>query len=199
MYYSLTNTIHGVVNFTLPMILISSIIIISIRITYLIKNKKHFTLYKELLALTFIIYILCLFQIVTYQDVVSWSTNNFIPFKEILRYKIGSRLFIKNVLGNMLMFLPFGFFVSLIIKPKKVYIVVFLTVIASVSIECVQMYIGRVFDVDDILLNVCGGTLGYFSYYVLNKIAASLPSFCKSEWFLNIISIILLIGCLTLV
>ena len=30
-----------------------------------------------------------------------------IPFKEMFRYNIGSRLFVKNVLGNMLMFLPY--------------------------------------------------------------------------------------------
>ena len=35
----------------------------------------------------------------------------------------------------------------------------FLTIIASVSIEIVQMSIGRVFDVDDILLNTVGGDI----------------------------------------
>ncbi len=195
---SLSKTIHGVVNFTWPMVLISSIIIISLRITYLIEKHEKFVLYKELFALSFIIYILCLFQVVTYQDVVSWSRNNFIPFREILRYEFGSRLFIKNVLGNMLMFLPFGLFTSIIIKPKKFNVILFLVLIASVSIECVQMSIGRVFDVDDIILNVAGGMIGYLLYVVFVKIVDSLPEFLKSELVLNIISIFLLMGCLTL-
>ena len=75
-----TKTIQGVIDMTWPMLLISVVVVVSLRITYLIKNREHFTLYQELLALSFIIYILCLFQIVTFQDTVSWSSNNFIPF-----------------------------------------------------------------------------------------------------------------------
>lgn len=195
----LSNTLKGVVDFTWPMIIISVVIIISLRITYLIKNKERFVLYKELLALSFIIYILCLFQVVTFQDTVSWSTNNFIPFREIFRYSIGSRLFFKNVLGNMILFLPFGFFCSYYLEVKKAYIPIFLTLIASVSIECVQMMIGRVFDIDDIILNVCGGLLGYTMYYLIVKIGNSFPRVFQSEWFLNLLSIILLIGCFTLI
>ena len=108
MFEPLTRTIQGVVNSTWPMILISSIILISLRVGYIFKykNEKRFVFYEELLMLSFVIYIMCLFQVVTFQDDVSWSTNNFIPFQEILRYNIGSRLFLKNVLGNMLLFLP---------------------------------------------------------------------------------------------
>ena len=53
-----------------------------------------------MLALSFIIYILCLFQVVTFQDDTSWASNDFIPFKEILRYNITSRLFLKNVIAR---------------------------------------------------------------------------------------------------
>lgn len=195
----LSTTLKGVVHFTWPMIIISIVIIISLRVTYLIKNKVRFVLYKELLALSFIIYILCLFQVVTFQDTVSWSTNNFIPFREILRYNIGSRLFIKNILGNMLLFLPFGFFVSYYLEIKKPYIPLLLTLIASTAIECVQMAIGRVFDIDDIFLNILGGLLGYVMYYILFKIGNSVPKVFHSEWFLNILSILLLFGCMLLI
>ena len=86
-----------------PTILICSVIAITMRITYIFKNKKEFIFYKELLSFTFLIYVLCLFYVVTFQD-VGWSSSNFIPFKEMFRYNIGSRLFIKNVLGNIIMF-----------------------------------------------------------------------------------------------
>lgn len=194
----LTNTIYGVVNFTWPMIIICVVVLVSLRVSYLIKNRNSFILYKELLALSFVIYIMCLFQVVTFQDDTSWATNNFIPFREILRYNIGSRLFFKNVLGNMVMFMPYGFFVSYILNNKKGYLTIFLTVVASVSIEVVQMMIGRVFDVDDIILNVIGGFLGYFIYYILNRIGDKVPVVFKSNWFLNGISIIILIGIIVL-
>lgn len=190
----LTNTIHGVFDFTWPMVLISVVILVSFRVCYLIKNRQPLILYKELLMLSFIIYILCLFQIVTFQDDVSWSSNNFIPFQEILRYNIGSRLFIKNVVGNMLLFLPFGFFISYYLKSEKSYLTLVLTVIASFSIEVVQMLIGRVFDVDDILLNILGGYFGYLFYSILKHLSQKLPSFCRSVWFLNILSIFILVG-----
>ena len=108
----ISSTLQGVISFTWPMIIISVIIMVSFRICYLIKSKQPLVIHKELSMLIFGIYILCLFQVVTFQDDTSWATNNFIPFKEIMRYNITSRLFFKNVLGNMIMFLPFGFFVS---------------------------------------------------------------------------------------
>lgn len=195
----MTKTIQSVINMAWPMVLISIVIIVSLRITYLIKNKKKFVLYKELLMLSFIIYILCLFQIVTFQDDVSWSTNNFIPFQEMFRYSIGSRLFIKNVLGNITLFLPFGLFTSYYLDIKKPYLIFLLTLIASISIESVQLMIGRVFDVDDIILNLVGGILGFYILVLLRKIGNSLPKFMTSELFLNIISAIILIGVITLI
>lgn len=195
----MTKTIQSVINMAWPMVLISVVIVVSLRITYLLKNHQKFILYKELLMLSFIIYILCLFQIVTFQDDVSWSTNNFIPFKEMFRYEFGSRLFIKNVIGNITLFLPFGLFTSYYLDIKKPYLIFLLTLIASISIESVQMLIGRVFDIDDILLNLVGGIIGFYIFALLRKIGDSLPKFMKSEMFLNIISAIILIGVITLI
>ena len=186
--------IHGVVDFTWPMVIISCIIIISLRISYLIKNKERFVLYKELLMLGFIIYSMCLFQIVTFQDEVSWSTNNFIPFREILRYNIGSRLFIKNVLGNMLLFLPFGFFTSYLLDNKRPLLTVVLTLIASLSIEGVQLMIGRVFEVDDIILNVLGGTFGFYLYNILDRLGKKSPKLLGNEYFLDVLAIFAVAG-----
>ena len=194
-----TKTIQGVIDMTWPMLLISVVVVVSLRITYLIKNRKHFTLYQELLALSFIIYILCLFQIVTFQDTVSWSSNNFIPFREIFRYHIGSRLFLKNVLGNVLLFMPFGFFSSYYLKFKKPWVILGLTLVTSFSIEVIQMSIGRVFDVDDILLNIVGGYFGYLIYSVISRIGNRAPDFFKNEIFLDAVSIIILVGVIALI
>lgn len=196
--HSLSNTIQGVINYTWPMLLISVVIIVSFRVAYLIKNREKFVLYKELIALSFIIYILCLFQVVTFQDNVTWSGNNFIPFREILRYNIGSRLFFKNVIGNMIMFAPYGLFISFYLKNEKPWLTLILTLIASFSIEVVQMVIGRVFDIDDILLNLLGGFLGYGLYYLGCKAWDKLPKVFKEEVFLNILSIFILLGIITL-
>ena len=101
-----------------PTILISSVIAISMRLVYLIKNKQKIVFYRELLALIFIIYVLCLFYVVTFQD-VGWSSSNFIPFKEMFRYNFGSNLFIKNVLGNIILFFAIWFLRFLLFRFKK--------------------------------------------------------------------------------
>lgn len=169
-----------------PMIVIMTVILSSVRITSIIKNKEKFILYDELLKLGFLIYIISLFYVVTFQD-VSWSTSNFIPFKEMFRYRLFSSMFFKNVIGNMIMFMPYGFFISYILKLDKKKIVFILSILVSLTIETTQLVIGRVFDVDDIILNVLGGLIGYFIYRLITKIQSHLPSFLKNNCFYNII------------
>lgn len=179
--------------FSWPMIFISVIIAITLRIAYLVQHKEKFILHKELFKLFFIIYILCLFHAVTFQD-VSWSTANYIPFKEIFRYDIGSSLFYKNILGNMLLFLPYGFFIGMYVKIDKPLLVVALSAVASLAIEVTQLVIGRVFDVDDIILNIIGAVVGLLIYKLLVKIRDKIPNVLKKDWVLNILSILLVGG-----
>ncbi|MBR3661357.1 MAG: VanZ family protein [Bacilli bacterium] len=153
---------------TWPIIAITVIALISLRITYVIKYKKKFIVYEELLSLIFVIYILMFFQIVTYQDVISYG-NNFIPFKELTRYTFGSSLFYKNIIGNILLFMPYGFFASYYLRLERndKWLALGLVFLVSSSIECVQLLIGRCFDVDDILLNLVGGMVGFYIYRIL--------------------------------
>lgn len=190
----MSSIVSSVLSSTWPMILVSVVVVSSLRLSYLIKNHIHFTFYKEFFVLVALIYVLELFQIVTSGDVVSWSTNNLVPFKEIFRYKIGSRLFVKNVIGNIVLFIPYGFFIGFYLKEEKARFILVLTFIVSLTIECVQMSIGRVFDVDDIMLNTLGGFLGAKIYIVLNKVASKIPPFFKSELFLNLVAILFLVG-----
>ena len=148
---NLADDLLFVMRSTWPIVAITVVAIVSLRITYIVKNKVSFILYEELLTLIFIVYILMFFQVVTYQDVISYG-NNFIPFKELTRYTIGSKLFFKNVVGNILLFMPYGFFASYYLKLNKKHHAFFLVLIVSLAIECVQLAIGRCFDVDDILL-----------------------------------------------
>lgn len=175
-----------------PMILIFTVILSSIRITHLIIKKEKFVLYKELTYLLFVIYLLSLFYIVTFQD-DNYGTSNLIPFKEIFRYDINSKLFIKNIIGNILLFMPFGLFVMAYIDYNRIYPAVILTFISSLSIEIVQNIIGRVFDVDDIILNVLGGTIGAVIYIILDKLRDRLPKALNKAWFMNLVIIVLLL------
>lgn len=180
-----------------PMIIIFTVFIVTIRLAYLIANKVQFKLYRELFMLSFALYSMILFYVVTFQD-ANYGTNNFIPFKEIMRYEIGSSYFVHNVLGNIIMFIPFGFFVSYIVKSKKPYYIFIVTLMSSIAIEGTQLLIGRTFDVDDILLNIFGGFLGYLIYLILQLIYDKLPGVLKKTWFKNILLILIIIGIIVL-
>lgn len=188
----LQETILNIFENSWPMIFIFSMIVISMRITDIVKNDRKVIFYKEILGLLFIVYILCLFHVVTFQD-VTWSSSNFIPFKEMLRYRFASSLFFRNVLGNMLMFIPFGFFVSYFLKLKKPYSILLLSLLISSTIETTQLLIGRVFDVDDIILNVVGGVVGFAVYKLFSILKEHLPAFLKKDMIYNIIMLILLL------
>ena len=186
------NSIVSIFEEVWPMLLICSIIAVQLRAVYLYKNKKPLILYKELLYLISIIYIMCLFYVVTFQD-VSWSTSNFTLFKEMFRYEFGTKLFFHNVIGNMLMFIPFGFLISYFLKLEKPYSIIILSFITSVTIEVTQLLIGRVFDIDDIILNVIGGLIGFLLFYILGKIEKHLPNWLKKGWIYSIIMVILIV------
>ena len=175
-----------------PMLVIFIIVVTTIRIIYLIEKKEKFVFYKEFFTLLFQIYILLLFGMVTNTDVQSVS-NNFMPFREILRYTVGSKYFMWNVVGNILIFVPFGYIVSHMIDSKKVGKPLIATFISSLTIELVQLFIGRCFDIDDIILNCIGGVIGYFLYIGLTAIKSHLPSFLQKDVVYNIFTILLIL------
>ena len=184
--------ITGVLPDVWPVIIIITVIACSLRIAYIINNNVKICFYKELFMLIFILYVMCLFEVVTLQD-VNYGLSNLIPFHEIFRYKLGSRLFIKNILGNILLFLPYGYFATSYINNKKIWPTALLTLIISFTIEIVQYYIGRTFDIDDVILNTCGGMLGFFLYKFTDTISGYLPKIFKTDGFINFVVIVILI------
>ena len=173
---------------TLAILIIAAII----RISYLKINGKKLVLNKELFLLFFMIYLLFLFQIVTYND-VSESGMNLMPFREILRYEFGSYLFKREIIGNILLFIPFGYFVTRYCKVKKMGTIFIITLLSSLTIETVQYFIGRCFDVDDIMLNVFGGIIGFLLFVGVEAMQKKLPKLFQKDTFYNILSILLII------
>ena len=173
-----------------PTLVIFLVIIILLRLFYYKNSSKKLILHEEILLLVFVTYILLLFELVTNRDV--YSGTNLVPFREILRYNIGSSNFYKQVLGNIVLFVPFGFFASYYTKINKIRSITLITFLVSLTIEIVQIYIGRSFDIDDIILNIVGGVLGFLIYVGLDAIGKKLPSFMTSDSFLSFLSILVL-------
>lgn len=157
----------------LPMVVLFTIVMGSVRMASIIIAHKKIDIWKELRTLLYVIYCFALFQLVTTTDFESFS-NNFTPFKEIMRYSFDSPLFYRNVLGNIAIFVPFGFIVSDMLKEINnkyhPFWTILLVTITSLTIEIIQMFIGRSFDIDDIMLNVVGGIIGDIIYIILSAI-----------------------------
>ncbi|AJI22125.1 VanZ family protein [Priestia megaterium] len=80
--------------------------------------------------------------------------------------------FILNNIGNIILFLPFGFFLAMRFRkidnlPKSFLVGMFF----SVLIEIVQLFMpNRWTDIDDVLLNTLGTGIGYSLFKTLNYI-----------------------------
>ena len=178
-----------------PMLIIFVVVLVVTRIFYIKNNKRETVLYKEILALLFIIYLLLLFELVTNTETAAKGIN-LVPFTEIFRYTFGSKLFLYNVIGNIIVFIPFGYFISSYIKSKGIGPIFSIALITSLTIELVQLKIGRAFDIDDIILNVTGGIIGFLLYVGLDAIKKRLPALFQRDWIYNIICVFLLLGVL---
>ena len=97
-------------------------------------------------------------------------------FKEIKRFyqyreQLGMEAFLLNVVGNVVAFVPFGFFLPIVSRRgRKWYNTTCLGFGMSLCIETVQLVckVGS-FDVDDLLLNTIGGIVGYIFYRVVQE------------------------------
>ena len=164
--------------------------IMRIAIHFNSRSRKKFILHEEVFNMLFIIYLMVLFKLVTSQDLPGGGTN-FKPFSEILRYKYGTTGFYKQVFGNILLFIPLGYFLTKYCNLKRMGGLILMTLLSSLSIEVVQHFIGRSFDIDDVILNVTGGIIGFIIYKVLIAIKNKLPKILNKEWFFNLLTLLL--------
>ena len=100
---------------------------------------------------------------------------NLVPFREIERFwtyrgELGIHSFY-NLVGNVLIFVPAGFFIPVLWKNKRGFIFTMcVTFQMSLLVEVLQLVL-RVgsFDVDDLFLNTLGGLLGYLLLILVSK------------------------------
>lgn len=95
--------------------------------------------------------------------------NNYKTLKAALNFELRAVI---NVFGNIVMFIPFGFFLGKQITMKKSKNTKKTTILSvcmvSVSIELMQLMFGRCADIDDVIYNTLGGALGYW-FLVYNQ------------------------------
>ena len=101
------------------------------------------------------------------------DTANFTLFKTIrmyikYSYKLNS---FENLLGNIVVFIPYGFLFPYVIKRGRNFMVMLFNAFLFVTgIEIFQLFSAfGAFDVDDILLNCFGAVIGYLLYLILRR------------------------------
>ncbi|MBD5154822.1 MAG: hypothetical protein HDT15_07100 [Oscillibacter sp.] len=81
-----------------------------------------------------------------------------------------------NIAGNIVMFLPFGFFAALLWRKFNWTRAFALGLGITCCIECWQIFLGRYFDIDDIILNTLGVFCGWLLWVMLGQLV---PGFVK--------------------
>lgn len=103
---------------------------------------------------------------------------NLLPFHEIQRFwykrtELGFQTVFLNLAGNVVAFIPFGFFLPLITHGRSRFLnTVMMTFLFSTLIEFIQLLtkVGS-FDVDDMILNTLGGIIGCMIFYICSAAA----------------------------
>lgn len=80
------------------------------------------------------------------------------------------------IIFNILLTIPLGFILSCLM-PNQLKKILFLSFLVTLSIETLQLVISlilryphRIFDINDILLNMLGAFLGYYLYILIAKV-----------------------------
>lgn len=123
----------------------------------------------------FICYILLLIKILFLSRIshLEHRSINLIPFYSIMEYISGRSANIKafafsNVVGNIVIFIPLGTYLSLFKNDKRVITNLLFIFIVSLFVEIIQGLLGiGASDIDDIILNCLGGLIGISGYKFL--------------------------------
>ena len=143
------------------------------------KNKKRIKMFGKVF---FILYIIFIFYFLLFSDWYGRGQElkvyhyNLVLFKEIKRFwnyreQLGVMAVMSNLLGNVLIFVPFGFFMPIGSRFRSFLATTFYGFGISLCVELFQLVIKvGSFDVDDLLLNTVGSVLGYMLFILCDRI-----------------------------
>lgn len=99
---------------------------------------------------------------------------NLVPFKVFTDFKnnsgAGTYNYYSNLIGNIILFLPYPIILILVFKIHKLSAILLLTITLSFSIELLQfIFKVGVADIDDFILNTIGACAGYACYSLYGK------------------------------
>lgn len=137
-------------------------------------NRRKFWGTIAILYAIFVIYIFAVHKLLIGWTTIEWMRiPNFTPFETIGKYimylyegRMNLDIILENLFGYALAFSPFGVMLPMGFKKAENWKVVFLflLVLSTLSEGLQFLFKTGVFDIDDIILAVTGGMLGFGIY-----------------------------------
>lgn len=168
-----------------------------IRIIYYMSRKdKKFGCFREIILSSFVLYIFSVISVTLLPIYLSlfqssspefiFERINVIPFSTLFEYlndgffsfSYFCRSILLNLLGNLILLFPLSIFLGLLWRRFTKFKTNLLTcLIVSIGIEVIQSIeiflgigVGRICDIDDIIMNVCGSGLAFVIFRFLSRI-----------------------------
>lgn len=150
----------------------------SMIVTYFYKRFKHEQMVRPIRTATLFMYLYMLLYVTVFRGGLFQSVAhsiNLVPFdslfttayyqQQILGSLAALWIFMYNVIGNILWFIPVGLFASTFIKKLSLIKVICLSFVLSITIEILQyIFYTGISDIDDLIFNVIGGIFGFYIY-----------------------------------
>ena len=161
------------------------------RLYNVVKNKR-INIAREIILFIFFVYFLFLllltifkggriefsnqFNSYMYREHGLLGIINIVPIKEtintFMHSETGMRNSLRNLIGNILVFMPLGFFIPLLFdKFNNLKKVLKVGCLSSLAIELSQLFVGsNVCDIDDVIYNTLGALAGFICYKTFETI-----------------------------
>ena len=146
---------------------------------------RHVTLYVFIGYCLSLIYLTILWYWPDITFLPGYYSLNLKPFIWLNEtYYMGAARMAKQLLLNIAMFIPYGLLLPMTFKKlRRFWKTAAVALATTVLIETLQYFLGRSADIDDVIMNLAGGMLGYLLFYLLNRLLY------KRRWWQNAIGI----------
>lgn len=178
-----------------PITFVVGIVYLILRLGFLKRKARHIVWFSEIMRLLFVCYLTGLCSLVVlpanfwlsvfdaiffgwWEDMGTFfrlGEINLIPTIVMCfsgDYSLGS--WVKQmIVGNVIMFMPLGFFLPFVTERLNRRNLLIVSLIVPVVVESLQLFVGRSFDIDDLICNFLGIIIGFLAAGLIKKGSAS--------------------------
>jgi glycopeptide antibiotics resistance protein len=165
-------------------------IVVALAVLLIVNIKRKSSALKTVFWMAFVVYCFALVELLffpipykpsEFADVRYFSQPiaNIIPFRDI--FSAPPSIIIRNLIGNLIIFIPLGLSVPIIMKKgTKVRVFIFIVFSVALVVEFIQ-FLGsfiifdldwKIADIDDVIMNGIGGMIGVAIYLLIVRATA---------------------------